>query len=173
MTTFRLRRRRSYKYFIVLLFAMSYYVGPYFLATLILFDTIGSFSERATSSNINVKEAGVVDTTSQWRKLGQATYVFTAYLDDRDPDAVLITVLGFDSKSEPFLNGTLLLHNGESIPLGRCKEKRTLNADGSLKQQQAYEYKWPLPAQVANTNYLKSILVQQFHQKNGKLQCPL
>jgi hypothetical protein len=154
----------------MLLFVVGYFMSSYFfLISLVAFNTTESVIQRANgaTAKVNFKESGVIDTTSQWRKLGQATYVFTAYLDDRNPDYVLLTVLGFDSHSEPLLNGTLLLHSGERLPLGRCKTKRTLHEVGSVKRLRAYAYNWPLPAQVTNVTHLKAIYVEQFHPTKG------
>jgi hypothetical protein len=161
--------RRGRRYFMLLL-VVGYSMSGYFLLTSItVFNRTETVIQRANGAgvNVNLKESGVIETNSQWRKLGQATYVFTAYLDDRNPDYVLLTVLGFDSHSEPLLNGTLLLHSGERLPLGKCKTKRTLHEVGSVKRLRAYAYNWPLPAQVSNVTHLKSIYVEQFHPTKG------
>ena len=126
--------------------------------------------QRVFSTNTNSPETDVMDAKTRWQKLGRVTYIFTAYLDSRSPDLDLITVMGFDSHSEPPLNGTLVFHSGKRIPLGRCKEKRVLNVLGSLERLQPYAYLWPLPDQVTNSTYLslKSILIQQVHPLAGK-----
>ena len=156
----------------VLLFvlASSYFSIVYLARTFLIVDNKSKIIiQRVYSTNINFPETDVIDTNTRWQKLGRVTYIFTAYLDNRSPDLGMITVMGFDSHSEPPLNGTLLFDSGERIPLGRCKEKRGLNVLGSLERLQPYAYLWPLPAQVTNSTYLslKSILIQQFHPSAG------
>ena len=126
-------------------------------------------------SHIRFNQSGQIDTSSQWRKLGLATYVFTAYLDDRHPCSAVITVFGFGEKSESPLYGTLLLHNGARMHLGECKDKKKLNPTGryTLGKLGPYAYSWPLPRDVVTPIDLNSILVQQSHPMTGKTQAKI
>ena len=163
--TFRMHIR-SRRRFVKFLLMMGCFTILFFLISSLLMYIFKSCVRRAYNTNITFNEAGVIDTSSRWKKLGLETYLFTAYMDDRIPDSPLISVLGFDSRSELLLDGTLLLHGGERIPLGSCKEKRALNPN-SFKQLKPYAYLWPLPSQVTNATYLKSILVQQLRSIPG------
>ena len=156
------------KGFVLFVLVAGSYLSIVYLATIFLIVKNNSEIDRQPvySTKKNFQENDVSATNTQWQKLGRVTYVFSAYLDNRNPDLDVITVMGFDSHSEPLVNGTLLFHSGERIPLGRCKEKRALHALGSLEHLQPYAYLWPLPAQVTNSAYLNltSILIEQFHQ---------
>ena len=167
MNVIRIRRSKGFVLFLLL----SSYLLIVNLATIFLIVTNTSEIDEQPvhSTKINFQENDASATNTRWQKLGRVTYVFTAYLDNRNPDLDLITVMGFDSHSEPSLNGTLLFHSGKRIPLGRCKEKRVLNELGSLERLQPYAYHWSLPAQVTYSTYfsLKSILIQQFHPLAG------
>ena len=129
----------------------------------------GTVSPCICNSRIIFNQSGEIDTSSRWRKLGRATYVFTAYLDDREPCSVLLTVLGFGEKSEPPLYGNLLLNNGEKIYLGKYTYKKILNPNGdySLKRLGPFAFSWPLPVEITSVTYLKSIRVQQTHIDTG------
>ncbi|CAB4006087.1 Hypothetical predicted protein, partial [Paramuricea clavata] len=156
----------------------------YFLTSLIAFGTgimilnsatLGRVSHCPDDSSIKFNESGVIDTNSQWRKLGLATYVFTAYLDDREPCSPLITVMGFGEKSESPLYGTLLLHNGAKIYLGKYGDRKKLNPTGhyTLGKLGPYAYLWLLPVEVINARYLRSIIVQQYHPTTGKTEAEI
>ena len=163
MNVIRVRRSKRFVLFVL----VSSYILIVYLATTFVIITNKSeiLVQSVYSTNINFQETDVSDRNTRWQKLGRVTYVFSAYLDNRNLDLDVITVMGFDSHSEPPLNGTLLSHSGKRVPLGTCKEKRALNALGSLEHLQPYVYLWPLPAQVTNSSYisLKSILIQQLH----------
>lgn len=122
-------------------------------------------------SRITFNESGVIDTISQWRKLGLATYIFTSYLDDREPCSPMLTVMGFGEKSESPISGTLLLHNGLRMTLGEYEERRKLNPTGgySIGKLGPYAYLWPLLGEVT-TNHLRSILLQQSHIMTGNMR---
>ncbi len=75
-----------------------------FIAT--FFNTAETFRREGhclDDSHITFNKSGLIDTFSQWRKRDRVTYVFTAYLDDRDPCSAVITVMGFGEKSESLL----------------------------------------------------------------------
>ena len=120
-------------------------------------------------SSIKFNGSGVIDTSSEWRKLGQARYLFTAYLDDREPCSTVITVFGFGVKSESSLYATLLFDNDTRICLGKYDERKILNPYGSynLKRLGPYAYSWTLPAIIVNASHLKSIVIQQIHPPKG------
>jgi hypothetical protein len=156
----------------------------YFLTSLVAFGigimilnsaTLGRVSHCPDDSSIKFNESGVIDTNSRWRKLGLATYVFTAYLDNREPCSPLITVMGFGEKSESPLYGTLLLHNGAKIYLGKYGDRKKLNPTGhyTLGKLGPYAYLWLLPVEVIDARYLMSIIVQQYHPMTGNASCSL
>ena len=138
-----------------------------FIAT-ILNQTFGRVACQ-DNSYAKFSNSGVIDTTNEWKKLGLATYVFTAYVDDREPCSTIITVLGFGEKSESSLHGTLVLTKDVKIHLGMCKDKKKLNPTGdyTLGKLGPFAYSWPLPADVTNTSYLKSITLKQTHPITG------
>ena len=163
--------RGSKRIFFLFVLASSYFSIVYIATTfLIIANKSEIVIQRVFSANTNSPETDVMDGNTRWQKLGRVTYIFTAYLDSRSPDLDLITVMGFDSHSEPPLNGMLVFHNGERVPLGRCKEKRVFNELASRERLQPCAYLWPLPDQVTNSTYqsLKSILIQQVHPSAGK-----
>ena len=138
------------------------------------------FTAKIINSNIDtswpdftqviLNETGVIDTSSQWRKLGPATYVFTAYLDDRSRSSAVITVMGFGEKSESTLYGTLVFCNGTKILLGKYKERRILNPYGlySRKRLGPYAYLWPFHPRIIAASCLKSIIIKQSALTTGK-----
>ena len=121
-------------------------------------------------SRISFNESGVIDMTSQWKKLGLATYVFSSYLDDREPCSAKLTVLGFGEKSESPISGTLLLGNGVRIRLGDFEERKKLNPTGeyTLGKLGPYAYLWSLPGDVT-ANSLRFIILQQRHVMTGNI----
>ena len=131
--------------------------------------TFGTIRPCLCNSRIIFNESGVIDKSSRWRKLAKTEYVFTAYLDDREPCTALITVLGFGEMSDSPLHGTLLLYSGERIQLGKYKKKMILNpyGDYSFERLGPCAYSWPLPAMVSSVGYLKSIEVRQIGPHAG------
>ena len=123
-------------------------------------------------TQVILNEAGVIDANSQWRKLGPATYVFTAYWDDRERSSVVITVMGFGEESETALYGILVLCNGTKIPLGKYKEKRILNPYGlyNRKRLGPYAYLWPFHPGILAASCLKSIVIKQSTVTTGTIQ---
>ena len=123
-------------------------------------------------TQVILNETGVIDANSQWRKLGPATYVFTAYMDGRRRSSVVITVMGFGEKSEPPLYGTLVLRNGTKIPLGRYKERRILNPTGRYNRKclGPYAYLWPFHPGIFAASCLKSIIMKQSTLTTGTIQ---
>ena len=124
-------------------------------------------------SDRNSGRQGIIDTTSHWRRLGRTTNVFSAYLDDRNPYSIKVTVMGFGESLETPLNGTLLLTNGSKIRLGQYSEKKKSNPSGGYTRRWlgGYGYIWRLPAEIANATYLtmKSIVVQQTYENGNDL----
>jgi hypothetical protein len=160
------------KYFLTSLVAFGGFMILKFIAA-----TLGRVNYRhcLDDSSTRFNESGVIDTNSRWRKLGLATYVFTAYLDDRESCSPQITVMGFGEKSESPLYGTLLLHNGARIHLGKYGDKKKLNPKGNytLRKLGPYAYLWLLPVEVINARYLRSIIVQQSHPTTGNARFSL
>lgn len=113
------------------------------------------------NSHIKFNASGYIDTTNRWRMLGLTTYVFTAYLDDREPCSSVITVLGFGEKTELPFDGTLLLRNGTEIFLGSYKKRMLLNPYGDYNMERLgpYAYLWPLNVDLITASSLKSIIV--------------
>jgi hypothetical protein len=169
-------RLHRYKVYFALAVAFCGFIILNFIATFLNpAKTSEGYEHCLDGSHIKFNQSGVIDTSSKWRKLGLATYVFRAYLDDRDPCSAVITVLGFGEKSESALYGTLLLRNGARVHLGECKGKKKLNPTGyyTLGMLGPYAYSWPLPTEVVTASSLDSILVQQFHPTTGKYTvCP-
>lgn len=141
------------------------------LVTTFANNTLATRASCLDNSHSKFNASGYVDQASRWQKLGMATYVFTAFLDDREPCSASIAVLGFGVKSESPLNGTLLLRNGEKIHLGKFREKKVLYPTGhyTLGYLGPYAYLWPLPPEVTNGNHLKSIIVHQRDPVTGIL----
>lgn len=147
------------------------------LAAFIILKPIATFVNKTLvtrapcldNSHTKFSASGYIDQASHWQKLGLTTYVFTAYLDDREPCSALIAVLGFGVKSESPLNGTLLLHNGGKIHLGKYREKKVLYPTGHYTPGYLgpYAYLWHLPPEVTTGNHLKSIILHQSNPVTG------
>ncbi len=160
------------KCYVIFLTAIGGFVTFHFTA-IFLNKTSDTVIHCLDDTHIKFNESGVIDATSQWKKLGRATYVFTAYLDDREPCSALITVMGFGEKYESPLFGTLSLHNGARIRLGKYGERRILDPYEFYTPEKLgpYAYVWPLPAEVTTASDLRSIVVQQFHSMSGNANC--